>query len=67
MNRNLLRFIGLALVLLGTGMSVYFDNTSVEESQLEKVGYILFFIGLAISIKARSVKSDKNLQQANSR
>mgnify|MGYP001798716167 CR=1 FL=1 len=60
MSNNLLRVIGLLILLLGTAMSIYFDNASENDAHLEKIGYILFFTGLAISIKARSAKSNSD-------
>lgn len=57
MTKNkLLKLLGFIVVIVGAAMSVYFDGNSPENAQYEKIGYILFFIGVTISIKFSDLK-----------
>ncbi len=53
------RILGLIIVIIGLTISLYFDGNTEQSAQFEKVGYILFFIGAAVSLKGTFSKFSK--------
>ena len=44
-------FFGVLFVLVGTALSLYFDGKNPVGANFEKLGYLIFFLGAAFSIK----------------